>query len=73
MADKRCICVTHYDDAGFGVIPQILDECPYHRGVHPVDRLIAERHVLHFQACGCLGDKAICCDPSCPCHTWRSR
>jgi len=29
---------------------------------------LAERHQRHHQTCNCLGDKAICCDPSCPCH-----
>ena len=31
-----CICITHYNEAGFGVIPRILPECPYHRGIHPL-------------------------------------
>ena len=39
MANPRgCICVTSYTSDGFGVIERILPECPYHRGVHPVER-----------------------------------
>jgi hypothetical protein len=29
---------------------------------------LMERHQRHYQSCNCLGDKAICCDPTCPCH-----
>lgn len=25
----------------------------------------AQRHQAHYRTCGCLGDKAECCDPSC--------
>lgn len=35
---QRCICATHYNDAGLPVIPKILVECPHHRGVHPAKR-----------------------------------
>lgn len=31
----RCICATHYNEAGLPVIPKILPECPLHQGVHP--------------------------------------
>lgn len=36
----RCICATHYNEAGLPVIPKILVECPHHKGVHPARRLI---------------------------------
>lgn len=39
QVNDGCICITHYNEDGFGVIPKILDECPHHRGVHPVRTL----------------------------------
>lgn len=27
----------------------------------------AERHIVHYRTCGCLGSGSVCCDPSC-CH-----
>ena len=29
---------------------------------------IEQQHIEHYRNCGCLGDSAECCDPSCPCH-----
>lgn len=29
---------------------------------------LGERHMRHYQFCGCLGDKAVCCDPNCDCE-----
>lgn len=34
-----CTCVSYYNEDGCGVIERILPECPYHKGVHPLDRL----------------------------------
>ena len=30
---------------------------------------LGERHQRHYRTCNCLGDKAVCCDLTCPCHT----
>jgi hypothetical protein len=29
---------------------------------------LARRHQQHYRSCGCLGDSAECCVPSCACH-----
>lgn len=29
---------------------------------------LARRHLEHYRVCNCLGDAALCCDVSCPCH-----
>lgn len=31
-------------------------------------QMIGEAHVEHYRHCGCLGDSAVCCVESCPCH-----
>lgn len=47
--------------------------CPVHHGdaclrvYVPMNMTVNERHTLHYRSCGCLGDSAECCDPSCPC------
>lgn len=37
-------------------------------GAHIGRSTLAEKHQAHYRSCGCLGDSAICCDPTCECH-----
>ena len=34
----------------------------------PTTPTLAERHADHYRTCGCLGDSAECCVPTCECH-----
>lgn len=29
---------------------------------------VGERHMRHYQYCGCLGDSGTCCNPECDCE-----
>lgn len=35
---------------------------------HHSKESIGDRHMRHYQFCGCLGDLAVCCNQACPCH-----
>jgi hypothetical protein len=47
-AERGCICITHYNEAGYGVIPRILPACPYHQGVHPLRRGLRQEDALRL-------------------------
>lgn len=55
---------TAFETLGF-IYLLIIGQAKHHHKKQPS---ISERHMRHYQYCGCLGDLAVCCNPQCPCH-----